>query len=435
MEAMFRRSQPMRKVWLVPLVLLACACESLWGRFNTPHKGGDLGDLALAMDGGSDGSGSSAKQIDVLFVIDNSAGMHAKQLLLNQNVSILLDSLDQAGVDYHVGVTSTDVGSFPPWASFPPPVSDFGCQSESGDDGVLQHVACTENPKVTGAAAADCATACPEPQYVPRGNFIEKTGGVTNVPSEFQPSQDGGPLVDRGPLRAFQCISMLGDAGCGIPGPLEAAKRALSGHNQQNDGFLRPRSILVVIFLTDQDDCSVALSQRWQNDPSTMDCPDAGSDAAYSCFNPPFRCLAMGMNCTEPMTTAGTKTDCQERTPSYLEPLTTYQDFFQALRPIPGGIVFGGIWAPVLGSQPSQFIVSQLDPSLGTAGLSGGQGPNASCYDSTSGIDARPQLRLTDFVIPFGNSFQMNVCAGSDYQDGLTNLVNRLGELLTEYEP
>ena len=54
---------------------------------------------------------------------------------------------------------------------------------------------------------------------------------------------------------AFGCIAAVGSAGCGFEAPLEAVYRVLTTP-AINPGFLRDDALLVVILMTDEDDCS-----------------------------------------------------------------------------------------------------------------------------------------------------------------------------------
>ena len=61
----------------------------------------------------------------------------------------------------------------------------------------------------------------------------------------------------------FQCVTSPGNHGCGFEQPLEAALKALTTHagpGGPNHGFLRDDSFLYILFITDEDDCSVDLS-------------------------------------------------------------------------------------------------------------------------------------------------------------------------------
>jgi hypothetical protein len=63
------------------------------------------------------------------------------------------------------------------------------------------------------------------------------------------------------------CVAPRGD-GCAIEQPLEAVLRALAPEATANAGFLRERSLLAIVIVSDQDDCSAA-------DPRLFDPADA----------------------------------------------------------------------------------------------------------------------------------------------------------------
>ncbi len=82
----------------------------------------DHPDLPL-VEGRAEGSGVSAGQqtdsfvgedvdrVDLLWVVDNSCSMYEEQTALAANAAAFLDYLDDAGIDYQVGVVTTDSAS------------------------------------------------------------------------------------------------------------------------------------------------------------------------------------------------------------------------------------------------------------------------------------------------------------------------------------
>lgn len=177
--------------------------------------------------------------VDILLIVDNSGSMAAEQGMLNEAfpglISALLDPPTEPDTgrrafapvsDLHIGVVSTDMG-----------VGGYDvqtCDEPLGDDGILQHA----------AHGAECDASYPK--------FLsyETVAGQ-------EPDQD---KIDR-LVHDFGCIAVLGTNGCGFEQQLEAAWKALMVHAQPggaNDGFLRPDTILVILFVTDEEDCSAA---------------------------------------------------------------------------------------------------------------------------------------------------------------------------------
>jgi hypothetical protein len=172
--------------------------------------------------------------VDVLLVVDNSGSMAAEQALLVEAFPDLIEQLlsgADAGApvrDLHLGVVSTDMG-----------VGGFGvttCEADPlvGDDGILQHT--PHGPECDASYPAFLTYKIVQLEN-PDIAEIEKLA------------------------RDFGCIGALGTQGCGFAQQLEAAYRALVVNTVPggpNAGFLRDDSILAVLFVTDEEDCSAA---------------------------------------------------------------------------------------------------------------------------------------------------------------------------------
>lgn len=335
------------------------------------------------------------RKVDILFVIDNTRSMVAKQRALAETFGSFLDELDALDLDYHIGFSSTDVGS---WAAAGSPwqQSTGACDSFSGDDGALQAVSCLDRTGTSTESMQACSSLCPDRRFVPRDRspFLSGYRGFRNVPSSLEPDPKTGKLRDRGPEYALRCMGLLGDSGCGLTAPLESMKRALDGHSSKNFGFLRAQSTLWVILVTDKDDCSVSASSRVQNDPLTISCPTPMLDASPFCFDPAFRCLASSIRCTEPMNTPGIKTGCEMAPNSYLRDVRAYSQFLAYTKPLQRFHVTG-LWTLPSVTEGAPFVVVQ-DPLIpSSAGLRAAGGSQAACQSSADPrIVGYPQLRL-----------------------------------------
>lgn len=181
-------------------------------------------------------------KVDILVVVDNSGSMQEEQEALAANFPRLIEELmapsnpeHNAVTDLHVGIVSTDLGS--------PGFELSTCGNgrlgfAGGDDGRLLD---TPSPAVGG-----CAPSYPL--------FLSRVR-----------DQPGYPLSRM--AEDFRCLATLGTRGCGFEQQIEAARKALVEHVRPggvNDGFLRPNSILAVLWVTDEEDCSVA-------DPAILD--------------------------------------------------------------------------------------------------------------------------------------------------------------------
>jgi hypothetical protein len=170
--------------------------------------------------------------VDMLVLIDNSNSMAQEQANLTQNFGLLLDALvarvdrDGDGVleepatnSLHLGVISTDMGT-----------GGFAVQTcrdaIDGDDGILRNAG--------SGAIAGCDDLYPLFLSFEEGDDPERV------------SED------------FQCVGTLGTGGCGFEQHLKAVRKALTVHRDgANAGFLRDDSLLSILMVTDEEDCSV----------------------------------------------------------------------------------------------------------------------------------------------------------------------------------
>ena len=66
------------------------------------------------------------------------------------------------------------------------------------------------------------------------------------------------------------------------------------------------------------------------------ECPSTPIESGFESGNgnlQDFRCFASNITCGQDLLSIGTKTGCTERATSYLEPLQTYVNFFETVRP------------------------------------------------------------------------------------------------------
>jgi hypothetical protein len=177
---------------------------------------------------------SRPAQLDVLFVIDNSQAMAPHRDALIANATSFAGVLTTGGVhDLHLGFVTTDVGTRGPSGEASVPHGDC---TVDGDAGAL---------RIRGPVT---------------GNF------VTDL------SLDGARTTNyTGDLSQIIAASLdVGATGCSFVRPLETVRRALD--NPNNNGFLRPRAFLAIVFLTAQDDCSFASSTFLDTEPDTFSC-------------------------------------------------------------------------------------------------------------------------------------------------------------------
>jgi len=201
--------------------------------------------------------------LDVLFVIDNFAGHDRQQQALVAEHPRSCAALTSR-TPTTTSASTTDVGSYvaPDQAfvtrfrrSSPPASPSQGTMARSSQ-------ACSLRQACRRGRAA-----CTPPARTRASS--PSTAGLHREARRHDQRQAGAPeRPGHRPAQGFGCLGMLGDSGC-ASGHAGGRRRALSADDSlsANRGFLRSDSVLSVVFLTDEDDCSVPAMRRSQNDP------------------------------------------------------------------------------------------------------------------------------------------------------------------------
>jgi len=158
----------------------------------------------------------SCKKVDILFVIDNSGSMADEQLNLAASVPSFIASMQQELAEtegYNIGVTTTDLYIF-----------DVSCSPLS------------------------------------IGMLVTQTGGEFSSNQVCDPYSSGQRYMTENDNldNKFNCAARVGVSGAGDEHPMEAMLTALrpplSDVGGCNEGFLRDDALLVVVFITDEED-------------------------------------------------------------------------------------------------------------------------------------------------------------------------------------
>ena len=303
------------------------------------------------------------RDLDILFVVDNSGSMAGEQASLAANFPTFIGVLQQipGGLpNVHIGIVSSNVGAAGQ-ASVP------GCAGQGDDGNLLVKAGCTG---LTGSFISDVADA--------RGDRVRNyTGSLDTL---------------------FSCMAQLGTGGCGFEMHLESMYRALQPG--KNPGFLRPDAYLAVIIIADEDDCSTAQGAMF-GDPTAGVTSPLGPRTS-------FRCFEFGVECDgDSPRTFGTHTNCKPRAQSpYMYEVGKYVDYLKSLKASPDLVMVAGIvgvdderHTVVVGPDPttpanpavqkSCFLVDPADPNDGAA----------------------PPIRLGSFLRAFPVSAQTSICS------------------------
>lgn len=232
-------------------------------------------------------SSGSARAVDILFVIDNSNSMEKEQQDLDSNFNKFLDRLIEANADFHLAAVSTE---WPGNANiaFVTDALDRGNGVSGGD--VLLNANQVTSADIT-AIKKTCA------------NYFS-TKGASGAVRRFIASSDEEITSLTGDERKarirdlFRCEAIMGiDSGTGKAGierGLATMIAALTNDTNVNDygnndivSFKRKGSILAIVFVTDENDCSDVIAedgvQRIVNDLSQLKLCETERNIEDSC--------------------------------------------------------------------------------------------------------------------------------------------------------
>lgn len=365
--------------------------------------------------------------VDLLVVIDNSAGTGVEQEMLRNSIDAMLWELYQreGGLpDLHVGVVTTDLGAGGSSITY--------CEDADGDGGNLVTGACAEPtgaPYIVDAAPQGCVIERP-----PEGGCTSHD--CTAAHCGHEPTTT---LVEDGegcprcrnysashPADVFDCIGDVGEQGCGFEQPLESMFKALDS-NPANTGFLRQDAHLAVVIMADEDDCSVA-------DPYFFDMSSTGIDDPLGPISS-FRCFEFGVTCDiDDRTHVGLRENCAPRDDpdALLHPISRYTQFLRALK-WDEDLTVAVIAGPV---NNDSVIVGQDDqghPEL-----------EISCPDELGAGLATPGIRLKAFASALNAPEDMDwafspTCVPDGYMDELRvagqRIVDALGDACAPFPP
>lgn len=250
-------------------------------------------------------------KLDMLWVVDNSGSMCQEQKVLRDNFNQFIDQLDDTSLDFHIGVTTTDMNpdyALEPVAqpghlqSTPQPVPGFDRSCHTAVDAAGNPIPGDYAP-IRGAieAAVNCMQS-PDDSFnsvtnadiecalynQPQGCQIARAGCGSGTPctpedlfpepSSYRPIpkvlkssdyKDGASLDIARLQNDFACMSFVGTRGYGIEKGLsaavEATKPELTGGAVDlatadtaapNYGLIRQNARFAVVFVTDENDCT-----------------------------------------------------------------------------------------------------------------------------------------------------------------------------------
>ena len=300
--------------------------------------------------------------VDVLFVIDDSNSMAEEQASLRREIPLLIEGLTNPPLDENgqprwaaveslrVGIVTTNMGSvgYPETRRLP-----SVCQQNSyfGDNGELRET-CSETSGVLSWQAGD--------------SVADFAGRVA-------------------------CVADAGIEGCGLEMPLLAATEGIMAGGE---AFPREDSLLAIVVLSDEEDCSLA-------DPNTFFATgDSGVQLNQRCSREPGLLLSID---------------------AIVEGLTGERD--------PDKLLFAALVGVPDHMDDLSFDALLALPEMQYRYMGEGTGLEVACERSVGGVSegsATPGRRYLEIAKQLEGSLVRSICAES-YQPAIAELTARIG--------
>jgi hypothetical protein len=332
-------------------------------------------------------------KIDIVFMIDNSQSMITLQDKVIPSFSAfanVLKALPGGLPDLHLGVISSDTG--PGKFDLPAYHCAFG-----GDFGRFQ-----------SAPRAPCTTS-----PLPVGQtFLQAM-------NDQQTKNYTGDIAD-----AFACIAALGEQGCGFEGQLKSVRWALDPVNApiDNVGFLRSDAFLVVVLVTNEDDCSIPDDSDLVDPTQTLMSSTLGPLWSWRCNEFGHLCQINGMWQSPARGPATLLQDCisNDGPTGKLTQLRNEVAFLKGLKSDQSQIMVAALTGPA-----TPYSVEMIQQGNDTE-----LHPNVihSCT-STDGNYADPAVRITQWAASFGASGSVESLCADSFDPAMQRLGRRVGGL------
>ncbi|HXU00525.1 MAG TPA: hypothetical protein VN903_06010, partial [Polyangia bacterium] len=338
------------------------------------------------------------RNVDLLFLIDDSTSMRESQDNLLRNFPVLMKTLKNlpGGLpNIHVAVVSSDMGAGDGLIG--------SCNSTGGKRGIFQNTArgtCTATGLATGA------------------RFISNIAGAANY---------SGNLED-----VFTCIAALGDQGCGFERQFGAITRSLGVDGQsapvENAGFLRNDALLAIVMITNEDDCSSGIGENFYDVTSNSNIASQLGPIQN------FRCNEFGHICdgdapdreppnNDPSAMVSYQS-CMSNEKGFLLAVQDTADRIKSLKADDGQIMLTAITGPA-----TPYVVQWKEPMSADTSCGAASCPWPVIEHSCMATDrsyADPAVRIAELVGKFGDNGRLVSICEADFAPALGNVASNI---------
>lgn len=399
----------MRTLSLISLGVLSLACSS------NALRGGDggAGTGGAGTGGAGDGSAGTGgvdaavppkqvvidvlpfpnRDVDMLFVIDNSSGMAKLQDRFIQGFVTFVDVLRglPGGLpNIHLAVVSSDIGA----GAYD--IGDIPNCRHGGDQGIFQ--------------------------VKPLGRTCN--AGSLNVGEHFIANVNGQANFTGSLEATFGCIAALGETGCGFEHQLGSMLRALGADGAgpaplENANFLRPNAYLAITILTNEDDCSAPINSTFFDPTSRYVADPLGPLTSFRCAEYGHLCGGMKPPRRMAADLSGTCTSAED---GVLLRVRDVADSLKALKPgQPDKVLVSVIAGP-----PSAYKVHLEQPTL-TDDPSQWPWLDRSCSLDGDGTFATPGIRVKELTDAFGANGVFQGACSTSFAPALQRIAEQIG--------
>ena len=231
------------------------------------------------------------RDVDVLFVVDNSGSMAGAQRTLARDIAALVDRLEGVDANYRIAITTTDSGN-------------PRCPTSTPEGGNLVLSSCLDRADMGEFVTADedFSTACTDVCTLRDSDLTVKPTTTANddqaAPRRWVERLEGELNIDgvADAAGALKCYLPQGVAGCGFEAPLESMYLALAksqdSQSKANYGFLREAAQLAVVVVSDETDCSYSPANKeiFTTNKVFWNSPDDPAPTSAMCWRAGIAC-------------------------------------------------------------------------------------------------------------------------------------------------
>ena len=233
-------------------------------------------------------SSGSTRQVDILFVVDNSSSMLEEQKGLDKNFNLFLEQLIDANADFRLGVISTAFRTLNTGFNNSLLKTQAYLENTSGQYGGFagdiikadEEIGKTTTEGDVQAIINKCEEFFDAANYKADSSVSESEKAAPWIYSghkvfeeirKIDNEQERKEQLKKVMQDYFRCQFMLGTNGSGIERGLITTTSAL-----ENTDFKRKDSLLAIVFVTDENDCSDTSYMNVQSTDITSDSIDNG---------------------------------------------------------------------------------------------------------------------------------------------------------------